>query len=352
MIIIIGAGLSGLLTAYRLQQAGISYKILEARDRVGGRIHTVQGARDTPVELGATWFGQQHKHLKNLLEEFKIAGYEQFMKGKVYFQPFSTAPAQSIEIPGQAPSYRISGGSSQLIHTLCAQLDPEAIILNEAVKSIQFKNEEIRIQANSLYKAQAVVLALPPKLWATRIDFQPELPENLMHISSQTQTWMEDSVKVALIYKNPFWEAGKLSGTLFSNTGPLTEFYDHCDHAREKYALCGFMNTSFKVLDAEERKARVLQQLELVYGAQALDFLEYRECIWSADAYTYEPSATPLFPHQNNGNAVFRDAYSSQRLFFGGSETSADFPGYMDGAVCAANRVSEELIAALNSQAN
>ena len=39
-VTIIGAGLTGLLLAYRLQQHGISFTIVEARDRIGGRIHT------------------------------------------------------------------------------------------------------------------------------------------------------------------------------------------------------------------------------------------------------------------------------------------------------------------------
>ena len=72
MILIIGAGLSGLLTGYRLKKEGIPFKILEARNRVGGRINTVYGTNKTPVEMGATWFTKQHKNLIALLEELDI----------------------------------------------------------------------------------------------------------------------------------------------------------------------------------------------------------------------------------------------------------------------------------------
>jgi monoamine oxidase len=58
MVIIIGAGLSGLLTAYRLKEEGVPFKILEARDRTGGRIHTLESKNGTPLEMGATWFTQ------------------------------------------------------------------------------------------------------------------------------------------------------------------------------------------------------------------------------------------------------------------------------------------------------
>lgn len=52
-VIIIGAGAAGLAAAKTLSAHGISVTILEARDRPGGRIHTVAGASGAPVELGA-----------------------------------------------------------------------------------------------------------------------------------------------------------------------------------------------------------------------------------------------------------------------------------------------------------
>jgi len=54
--------------------------------------------------MGGTWFGQQHEHLIALLEELGIGYFEQYMKGKVFFQPFSTSPAESIQPPSQAPT--------------------------------------------------------------------------------------------------------------------------------------------------------------------------------------------------------------------------------------------------------
>ena len=49
-IIVIGAGLGGLTVADELQRRGKAVKVLEARDRVGGRCHTVDG-----VDMGAHW---------------------------------------------------------------------------------------------------------------------------------------------------------------------------------------------------------------------------------------------------------------------------------------------------------
>lgn len=52
-IIVIGAGVAGLSAAYHLRQAGIEATVLEARDRIGGRVWTDRDFADIPVEFGA-----------------------------------------------------------------------------------------------------------------------------------------------------------------------------------------------------------------------------------------------------------------------------------------------------------
>lgn len=53
-VVIVGAGLAGLAAAQRLRQLGFDVLLLEARNRIGGRVHT-QFCGETPVELGAQW---------------------------------------------------------------------------------------------------------------------------------------------------------------------------------------------------------------------------------------------------------------------------------------------------------
>lgn len=344
MIILIGAGLSGLLTAYRLKNVGIPFKILEARARVGGRINTVTTAGNTPVEMGATWFGNQHQHLIALLEELGIGSFEQYMNGQVLYQPFSTSPAESIQIPSQAPSYRISGGTSNLIHTLYQKLDKSDILLNQTVRQIKFKGNSVQVIAEETFEGDKVLLAIPPKLWAKKIRFNPPLPPDLIRIAEHTHTWMEDSIKVALSYSEPFWQVENLSGTLFSNTGPITEFYDHCNQERTKYALCGFMNSSYKSLSDAERRYSVIHQIKSVFGAKAEKFIDYTECIWSNQPHTFEASNIALYPHQNNGNPIFSRSFFDDKLMISSSESASKFPGYMDGAVYAANIIARKLI--------
>jgi monoamine oxidase len=181
-------------------------------------------------------------------------------------------------------------------------------------------------------------------LWAKKILFEPHLPDNLMNIASQTHTWMEDSIKIGLTYKTAFWQKENLSGTLFSNSGPVTELYDHCNHNRSKYALCGFINSDFKKLGAEERRARVINQIGNIFGKKAKEFIDYEESIWSKEENTFEESTTSLFPHQNNGNPIYNKLFFDDRLLISGSESASEFPGYLDGAVYSGNTAAEKII--------
>ena len=53
-LIIIGAGAAGIAAARRAKEAGLSFRVLEARDRIGGRAQTIDIA-GTPIDLGAHW---------------------------------------------------------------------------------------------------------------------------------------------------------------------------------------------------------------------------------------------------------------------------------------------------------
>jgi monoamine oxidase len=343
MILIVGAGLSGLLTAYFLKKEGIPFKVLEARNRPGGRINTIYGLNRAPLEMGATWFTGQHEHLIGLLQDLGLAFFEQSMDSEAFYQA-TPAAAHLVQLPTQSPSFRITGGSAQLIKALHASFDESDILYNQTVEQIITQQESVQVITKQSFEGSLAVLSLPPRLWAKKIDFDPPLPAGLMQVAGKTHTWMEDSIKVALTYEQPFWGAAEKPGTLFSNLGPITEFYDHSNHQKSMYALCGFMDANLKHHTADERRKNVVQQLKSIYGSKAEAFIAYEECVWGQEEFTFEASASSLSPHQNNGNPIFTNALFNGKILISSTETAALFPGYMEGAVYAAKVIAEKLI--------
>ena len=122
-VIIIGAGLTGLTTAYLLKKEGVNALLLEARDRIGGRIQTVYSDTEAPFELGATWLGKKHTALVKLLQELGLAMHEQVLGKTAVYEHLSTSPPQLVTLPPNTdPSYRIKGGTSTLINRLADHL--------------------------------------------------------------------------------------------------------------------------------------------------------------------------------------------------------------------------------------
>ena len=341
-VIIIGAGLAGLTLARSLQKERIECKILEARDRTGGRILTSRLTGAAPVEMGATWLGTQHTALLKLMDELNLETFEQQMGRYVHFEPISTSPPQLVELPeNQAPTYRVTGGTDQLISALSGSLQPGTVQLNCRVKTVQFRKETAIVQTETeRYECDIVVSTLPPKLLVDLIAFEPSLPQNFRSKAASTQTWMAESIKVALTFEHPFWREGKNSGTVMSNAGPVNELYDHSNSEGTLFALKGFMNSAYHTLSREERREMMVHQLRNYYGDSADNYTAYLETVWRDEACTYSEYSEPVFPHQHNGDAIFRRPWYSGKLYLAGAETSSTSPGYMDGAVHSANRVA------------
>jgi monoamine oxidase len=73
-VVVVGAGLAGLSAATELRDGGVDVVVLEARDRVGGRVRggTIAGH---PVELGGTWLGEGHAHMYELVERLGLTTF-------------------------------------------------------------------------------------------------------------------------------------------------------------------------------------------------------------------------------------------------------------------------------------
>ena len=87
-VVVIGAGFSGLQTAYDLHAAGLSCLVLEANGRIGGRSYSYP-LRNQPgmVELGATWINKDTQpEVYALTREFGLDVVEQNGEGEVVWE--------------------------------------------------------------------------------------------------------------------------------------------------------------------------------------------------------------------------------------------------------------------------
>lgn len=87
-VIVIGAGLSGLQAALLLQQAGLKVKVIEARDRVGGKVWSVPLASGRGyADLGAAWINDiKQPRIASFVKRFKLKTEAQRLNGVAVMQ--------------------------------------------------------------------------------------------------------------------------------------------------------------------------------------------------------------------------------------------------------------------------
>lgn len=351
-IVILGAGLSGLSTAYLLKKRGISVQLLEARNRIGGRIDTIAGKQNTPMEMGATWLGKKHQHLISFLMEIDIKIFQQYISGVTLFETMSFTPPQRFEVPASdEPSFRIQGGTSQVIFKLADLIGSESITLQFPVATIEKKENHLIISntAGDKIEADIIISTIPSKLFAQSIKCTPALPADVLKVFSNTQIWMENSIKFSVEYAHPFWKEKGLSGAVFSQSSLIPEMYDHTNFEENKYALKGFLNSSIVQYEKGVREKMVIQNLKKFFGDEAENHLGYFDRIWENEKYTYSPTDNFLPPHYNNGHPIYQDSYWDEALFFSGTETSTQYGGYMEGAIQSAKYVTDKIYNIINT---
>jgi len=85
-VIIVGAGLSGMIAARKVLDAGLTPLVLEADERVGGRILTQEVLPGIPVELGAQWIGDTHERMFRLAAELGVETLPQYDEGETSYE--------------------------------------------------------------------------------------------------------------------------------------------------------------------------------------------------------------------------------------------------------------------------
>jgi len=82
--VVVGAGLAGLTAARELEAAGASVLVVEANDRVGGRMMT-RHVGGVPVEMGGQWIGPGQQRVNALAEELGVEIFPTEVPGRTVF---------------------------------------------------------------------------------------------------------------------------------------------------------------------------------------------------------------------------------------------------------------------------
>ncbi len=80
-VCVVGAGYAGLTAARRLSEGGKAVVVLEARERIGGRVWTHLQADGSPIDRGGAWLAPRHDAIFGLARELGVSTYKTWVKG-------------------------------------------------------------------------------------------------------------------------------------------------------------------------------------------------------------------------------------------------------------------------------
>ncbi len=366
-IAIVGGGIAGLVAAWRLQALGEhDHVLLEARHRLGGRILDAGVADDPPgsapgaadggsldglagLDLGPTWYWPAAQPaLAALVQALGLQGFEPDEDGALLVERSPReAPARVPGWRSAPPSARLAGGMQALVDALRRPLAAGRVLTGRRVTRLERTADGVALQVGgpqgeaSVWQVAHVLLALPPRLAAHRLAFTPALPPALRRQWQATDTWMAPHAKYLAVYDTPFWRAQGLSGGARSACGPLAEVHD-ASLPGGPAALFGFVGvpaSARRAIPPALLMAHCRAQLGRLFGAPALQPRAERWKDWATDPLTAtDADLAGSGQHPEPPALEAADGPWQGRLQGIGSEWSRAFPGYLAGAVEAAER--------------
>lgn len=98
-VVVVGAGVAGLSAAYRLLQRGRSVMVLEARDRVGGRVKS-DLSNGFLIEVGGQWVAPDQERLLALIDELGLQTFKRYREGEeIYIDRAGAVTRYTTDLP-------------------------------------------------------------------------------------------------------------------------------------------------------------------------------------------------------------------------------------------------------------
>lgn len=347
-VAVIGAGLAGLYAARTLARSAVDVLVIEARDRCGGRVLTVDSCgapSEDGFDLGPSWYWpQMQPAIADLISELGLRSFVQHIAGEVIFERPHHRAQRFQPLSQEPPSMRLEGGTGAVVRAVARELPADSVLLRTRLKTMALAEHGVRLTVENGSGEQAfisaghVIAALPPRLLEASVAFVPPQERRTSGRWRSTPTWMAPHAKFFAIYDQPFWRTAGLSGTAQSIVGPMAEIHD-ATTASGKAALFGFVGVS-----AEQRaevgedtlKTACLAQLERLFGSLARNPSAILLKDWAADPLTATATDHSATGHPLAGDDVWVTGEWQGRLSLAGSETSPTEPGYLSGAITAA----------------
>ena len=358
-VAIVGAGLAGLYAARLLRAANVECVVLEARNRLGGRILSVDEIgrpSEDGFDLGPSWYWPyMQPAIAQLIAELGLPAFVQARNGDVLFERMSReGPQRYPGIEQEQLSFRLTGGTAALVSALARDLPREHVMLGAAVTAMALRNDGVELTVwradettdRVMLAADHVIAAVPPRLLDATVAFTPSQDASTARRWRETPTWMASHAKFFALYHRPFWREAGLSGTAQSMVGPMPETHD-ATTASGQAALFGFLGVSADqraALGEQALTRACVEQLARLFGAEAQHPRATLFKDWAADPFTATAADRVATGHPSAELAPWVSGPWQARLALAGSETSASEPGYLAGAVVAAARAADETL--------
>jgi monoamine oxidase len=282
-------------------------------------------------------FGAEPRELSLLFVLFYIAASGNESNPGTFERNFNTRDG--------AQMWRFHGGAARMTDLMAQQLD---VRLSTPVRSISQTGDGVTVVADNLtVSARSVIVAIPPTL-AGRIDYEPQLAaardQFTQRLGQGTLT------KITAVYDTPFWRAKGLTGTAVSADGLVNATFDDSPESGRPGVLFGFVGgdsaRSYERMSAADGRARVLDELAVLFGPEARSPRAFHDTRWTNERWTRGCPVGIAGP----GTLLAygdRTRAAAGRVHFAGCETSTFWNGYMDGAVRSGKRAAAEALSEL-----
>ncbi|BBZ45234.1 flavin monoamine oxidase family protein [Mycobacterium parmense] len=246
-----------------------------------------------------------------------------------------------------AEAFRLLEGTHELARRLAGRVG-DRIRFADPVRSIAQDSDGVTVHSDTnTLRCRRVAVCVPPPP-ASRIAYTPSLPEDRACLLRSLR--MGGVVKFHAVYQRPFWRERGLSGQAWTAEGVVGLTYDNSpDDGTGRGVLVGLVVADearrLGAMDAHGQECKILESLGHLFGRNAAvpDRLVVQD--WGAEEWTGGAYAAhfPLGAWTTYGSA-FRAPCA--RVHWGGTETSSEWHGYMEGALRSGARVSREMLEA------